>query len=138
MVPPDLEGEIVRVSPDGSYTVNDEIAVLKNKQGEHKLTLAQVWPIRQPRPVKERLHGGPAADHGPADHRHHVPHWQGRLPPRVPGPFGAGKTIIQHQLAKWCDADIIVYLGCGERGNEMTQVLEEFAGLHGPPHPAGP
>ncbi len=131
MVPPDLEGEIVRVSPDGSYTVNDEIAVLKNKQGEHKLTLAQVWPIRQPRPVKERRTVDQLLTTGQRIIDTMFPIGKGGCA-CVPGPFGAGKTIIQHQLAKWSDADIIVYLGCGERGNEMTQVLEEFAGLQDP------
>lgn len=131
MVPPALSGEIVHVSPDGPYTVDDEIAVLRDKFGDHKLTLAQVWPIRQPRPVKDRRAVDQLMTTGQRIIDTMFPIGKGGCA-CVPGPFGAGKTIIQHQLAKWCDADIIVYLGCGERGNEMTQVLEEFGGLQDP------
>ena len=132
MVPPNLSGEIVKVMQDGKYSINQTVAVLKDSNGNtHDLTLCQKWPIRTPRPVKQKM---------PAD----VPLITGQrvidtlLPiskggtAAVPGGFGAGKTMTQHQLAKWCDADIIVYVGCGERGNEMSQVLQEFGELIDP------
>ncbi|MBQ2604360.1 MAG: V-type ATP synthase subunit A [Acutalibacteraceae bacterium] len=132
MVPPYLSGEIVKVNPNGMYTINDTVAELRDKQGKiHKLTLCQKWPIRNPRPIAQKK---------PAD----IPLITGQrvidtLFPiskggtaAVPGGFGAGKTMTQHQLAKWCDADIIVYVGCGERGNEMSQVLQEFGELIDP------
>ena len=132
MVPPYLSGEIVKVKKDGKYSINETVAVLKDENGNtHDLTLCQKWPIRTPRPVLQKM---------PAD----VPLITGQrvidtlLPiskggtAAVPGGFGAGKTMTQHQLAKWCDADIIVYVGCGERGNEMSQVLQEFGELIDP------
>lgn len=132
MVPPNMSGEVVSVVKSGEYTLNDTIITIKDKQGEvHSLTLCQKWPIRTPRPVQKKL---------PAD----VPLITGQrvidtlLPiskggtAAIPGGFGAGKTMTQHQLAKWCDADIIVYIGCGERGNEMSQVLSEFSELIDP------
>ena len=132
MVPPTLSGEIVEVSPDGAYTVRDQIALLKTPDGkEHSLTLSQKWPIRQSRPVKLRRPVDQLMVTGQRVIDTMFPIGKGGCA-CVPGPFGAGKTIIQHQLAKWCDADIIIYLGCGERGNEMTQVLEEFGELQDP------
>ncbi len=131
-VPPSLSGTVVRTEPNGKYRLKDTIVVIKDKKGnEHNLTLCQEWPIRSARPVKERL---------PAD----IPLITGQrvidtLFPiskggtaAIPGGFGTGKTMTQHQLAKWCDADIIVYVGCGERGNEMSQVLDEFSELIDP------
>ena len=132
MVPPTLSGEIVEVSPDGAYTVRDQIALLKTPDGkEHSLTLSQKWPIRQSRPVKLRRPVDQLMVTGQRVIDTMFPIGKGGCA-CVPGPFGAGKTIIQHQLAKWCDADILIYLGCGERGNEMTQVLEEFGELQDP------
>ena len=132
MVPPTLSGEITEVSPDGAYTVRDQIALLKTPDGkEHSLTLSQKWPIRQSRPVKLRRPVDQLMVTGQRVIDTMFPIGKGGCA-CVPGPFGAGKTIIQHQLAKWCDADIIIYLGCGERGNEMTQVLEEFGELQDP------
>ncbi len=132
MVPPSLSGEIIETGPDGNYTVNQQVALLRDDQGrEHKLTLAQKWPIRQPRPVRLRRPVDQLMVTGQRVVDTMFPIGKGGCA-CVPGPFGAGKTIIQHQLAKWCDADIIIYLGCGERGNEMTQVLEEFGGLEDP------
>lgn len=132
MVPPNMSGEVVSVVKSGEYTLNDTIITIKDSKGEvHSLTLCQKWPIRTPRPVQKKL---------PAD----VPLITGQrvidtlLPiskggtAAIPGGFGAGKTMTQHQLAKWCDADIIVYIGCGERGNEMSQVLSEFSELIDP------
>lgn len=132
MLSPYLEGEVISVKPNGLYTVNDTVVTIKKPNGETEdLTLCQKWPIRRARPVKERkpitrpLITGqrvidtlfPIAKGGTA---------------AIPGGFGTGKTMTQHQLAKWCDADIIVYIGCGERGNEMTQVLDEFSHLIDP------
>ena len=132
MVPPGLSGQIVETGPEGNYTVNQPVALLRDDQGrEHPLTLAQKWPIRQPRPVKLRRPVDQLMVTGQRVIDTMFPIGKGGCA-CVPGPFGAGKTIIQHQLAKWCDADIIIYLGCGERGNEMTQVLEEFGQLEDP------
>lgn len=125
-------GKVIKVEPDGKYRIKDTIVVIEDDEGtRHELSLCQEWPIRTPRPVSKRL---------PAD----IPLITGQrvidtLFPiskggtaAIPGGFGTGKTMTQHQLAKWCDADIIVYVGCGERGNEMSQVLDEFAELIDP------
>lgn len=132
MIPPNLKGTVVKTAENGNYQVNDCVVIVKDEKGtEQELTLCQVWPIRQGRPFAARepisrplLTGQrvidtlfPIAKGGAA---------------AIPGGFGTGKTMTQHQLAKWCDADIIVYVGCGERGNEMTQVLEEFSELIDP------
>jgi V/A-type H+-transporting ATPase subunit A len=132
LLAPGMEGEIVRVSPDGPHTVNDVVAVLRTPDGrEQDLTLCQKWPIRQPRPVKERLPIQRPLITGQRVIDTLFPIAKGGAA-AIPGGFGTGKTMTQHQLAKWCDADIIVYIGCGERGNEMTQVLEEFSELVDP------
>lgn len=131
MILPDKSGEIVWVAPDGKYTVNDKIAVLKTDDGEIDLTLCQKWPIRQPRPTKNRLYITRPLVTGQRVIDTILPIGKGGTA-AIPGGFGTGKTMTQHQLAKWCDADIIVYIGCGERGNEMTQVLEEFSELIDP------
>ena len=132
MLPPNLSGEIIRVSPDGEYTVNDTVAVLRTPDGEERpLTLLQKWPIRPPRPVTRRLPIDRPLITGQRVIDTLIPIAKGGAA-AIPGGFGTGKTMTQHQLAKWCDADIIVYIGCGERGNEMTQVLEEFSELIDP------
>ena len=132
MLAPNLSGEIVRVSPNGEYTVNDTVAVLRTKDGrEVPLTLTQKWPIRTPRPVTKRLPIDRPLITGQRVIDTLIPIAKGGAA-AIPGGFGTGKTMTQHQLAKWCDADIIVYIGCGERGNEMTQVLEEFSELIDP------
>lgn len=132
MLSPILSGVVTYVAPNGNYGINDVVAKIKPDKGDEiELTLCQKWPIRTPRPVIKRnpiaipLITGqrvidtlfPIAKGGAA---------------AVPGGFGTGKTMTQHQIAKWCDADIIVYVGCGERGNEMTQVLDEFSELVDP------
>lgn len=132
MLPPDVSGTIEEIVPSGSYTCKDVICKVKTADGEMKeIKLVQEWPIRTPRPSLKRepisvpLVTGqrvidilfPLAKGGTA---------------AIPGGFGTGKTMTQHQLAKWSDADIIIYIGCGERGNEMTQVLEDFSGLTDP------
>lgn len=131
MIPPGVCGKISFAASDGDYTIEDKIVTVETKAGALDVKMAQRWPIKRERPTSERLplsrplitgqrimdslfalaKGGAAA---------------------IPGGFGTGKTMNQHQIAKWCDADIIVYIGCGERGNEMTQVLEEFSELIDP------
>ncbi len=132
MVPPALSGEIVEVKPDGEYRLFDTIAILKDELGiEHNLTLCQKWPIRTSRPIEDRLPTTVPLITGQRVMDTMFPVAKGGTA-AIPGGFGTGKTMNQHQLAKWCDADIIVYVGCGERGNEMSQVLEEFSELIDP------
>jgi V/A-type H+-transporting ATPase subunit A len=129
---PNLAGEVTFVAPDGLYRVNDKIAVIKDSEGiEHELTLMHKWPIKQPRPFASRRIINRPLITGQRIIDTILPIAKGGAA-AIPGGFGTGKTMTQHQLAKWCDADIIVYIGCGERGNEMTQVLEEFSGLVDP------
>ena len=128
MVPPDKQGKLVSLVPEGEYTIKDEIGRLEDGT---VLRLSQKWPVRHPRPAKGRLEPN-------------VPLFTGQRvidffftiarggAAAIPGGFGTGKTVTQHQLAKWCDANVIVYIGCGERGNEMTQVLQEFPELKDP------
>ncbi|HBN79999.1 MAG TPA: V-type ATP synthase subunit A [Ruminococcaceae bacterium] len=132
MVPPNLSGVVEKTSPNGKYKVNDTVVELKDRNGGlHKLTLCQRWPIRTPRPVKERLQPTTPLITGQRVIDTLFPIAKGGTA-AIPGGFGSGKTMTQHQLAKWCDADIIVYVGCGERGNEMSQVLQEFSELIDP------
>lgn len=131
MIAPGASGEIIWVAKSGQYNINDKIAVLKTNEGQTELTLCQKWPIRQPRPVKNRLSISKPLITGQRVIDTILPIAKGGTA-AIPGGFGTGKTMTQHQLAKWCDADIIVYIGCGERGNEMTQVLKEFSGLIDP------
>ena len=129
MVPPELSGEVVKVNPNGDYKLFDTVVVIKDDEGvEHNLTLCQQWPIRTSRPVKERLTSSVPLITGQRVIDTLFPIAKGGTA-AIPGGFGTGKTMTQHQLAKWCDADIIIYVGCGERGNEMSQVLEEFSEL---------
>lgn len=132
MIPPDKSGTITEVRENGQYTVNDTVAVLKTDAGEElKLTLVQHWAIRTPRPIKSRLPATKPLITGQRVIDTVFPIAKGGAA-AIPGGFGTGKTMTQHQLAKWCDADIIIYVGCGERGNEMTQVLQEFSELVDP------
>ena len=132
MVPPGLDGTVVSVRPDGDYTVLEPLAVLRDARGaDHELALAHKWPIRQTRPVAERLPIERPLITGQRIIDTLFPIAKGGTA-AIPGGFGTGKTMTQHQLAKWSDADIIVYIGCGERGNEMTQVLKEFGELTDP------
>lgn len=132
MVPPTLSGEVVESKPDGKYNVNEVIVKIKDKSGAfHDLTLCQYWPIRIPRPINNRLPSNIPLITGQRIIDTLFPVAKGGAA-AVPGGFGTGKTMTQHQLAKWCDADIIVYVGCGERGNEMSQVVDEFSKLVDP------
>lgn len=132
MVPPGLSGKVVYAAKDGLYRVNDVVVRLEDGTGrQHELTLCQKWPIRTARPVAGRLPISMPLITGQRVIDTLFPIAKGGTA-AIPGGFGTGKTMTQHQLAKWCDADIIVYVGCGERGNEMTQVLEEFRELTDP------
>lgn len=132
MVPPYTEGTVEYVAPDGKYKVNDVIVKLRiDEETVQELTLVQKWPIRTPRPINKRLPISKPLITGQRIVDTVLPLAKGGTA-AIPGGFGTGKTMTQHQLAKWCGADIIVYIGCGERGNEMTQVLEEFSELIDP------
>lgn len=129
---PDLSGVVREVRPDGEYRLFDVVAVLEDDLGtRHELTLCQQWPIRTARPVRQRLTPSIPLITGQRVMDTLFPIAKGGTA-AIPGGFGTGKTMNQHQLAKWCDADIIIYVGCGERGNEMSQVLEEFSELIDP------
>ena len=132
MVPPNMEGTITWTAGDGEYTIVDTIALLEKADGtEVPLKLAQKWPIRIPRPTHKRFPASVPLVTGQRILDTLFPIAKGGTA-AVPGGFGTGKTMTQHQIAKWSDADIIVYIGCGERGNEMTQVLEDFNKLIDP------
>lgn len=132
MVPPTLRGKVVYAAKSGKYRINDEIIRLEDENGTvHSLTLCQKWPIRRSRPATKRLAPSRPMITGQRVIDTLFPIARGGTA-AIPGGFGTGKTMTQHQIAKWCDADIIVYIGCGERGNEMTQVLEEFTALKDP------
>jgi len=131
LIPPDIAGKIVWIAPAGEYSLTDEICILERDGERHSLTLFQRWPVRRPRPVSSR-------------HSTRLPMITGQrvidtLYPiakggtvAIPGGFGTGKTMVEHQIAKWSDADVVIYIGCGERGNEMTDVLNEFPQLIDP------
>ena len=132
MVPPNLSGVLTKVMPDGQYTICDTIAVLQLDDGtEKELTMMQKWPIRVPRPTTKRYPASKPLVTGQRILDTLFPIAKGGTA-AIPGGFGTGKTMTQHQIAKWSDADIIIYIGCGERGNEMTQVLEDFSKLVDP------
>ncbi len=133
MVPPEIESaEVVEVVPDGEYTIQDVIVKIKLPDGKiQELTMTQKWPIRVARPVSQRYPASIPLVTGQRILDTMFPIAKGGTA-AIPGGFGTGKTMTQHQIAKWSDADIIIYIGCGERGNEMTQVLEEFGELIDP------
>lgn len=132
LVPPTLSGTVTKVNANGKYHVNDTVVELTDAKGnKHELSLCQRWPIRTPRPVAERLQPRIPLVTGQRVIDTLFPVAKGGTA-AIPGGFGSGKTMTQHQLAKWCDADIIIYVGCGERGNEMAQVLQEFTELIDP------
>ena len=131
MVPPEMRGTVVWTAADGAYTINEPLVRLETPQGKKTLTMKQEWPIRTQRPYRERRGLDRPLITGQRIVDTMFPIAKGGAA-AIPGGFGTGKTMTQHQLAKWSDADIIVYIGCGERGNEMTQVLEEFSELLDP------
>ena len=132
MVPPNTQGYVLETVPDGDYTIHDPIVKLQLENGsEIDLTMVQKWPIRVPRPYSKRYPASMPLVTGQRVMDTLFPIAKGGTA-AIPGGFGTGKTMNQHQIAKWSDADIIVYIGCGERGNEMTQVLEDFSKLADP------
>ena len=130
MVPPYVEGEITEIK-EGLFMVDDIVAKIKTKEGEKDIPMFQIWPIREPRPVNKKIMPDELLVTGQRVIDAFFPVAKGGVV-AIPGPFGSGKTIIQHQLAKWANADIVVFVGCGERGNEMTDVLQEFPELKDP------
>lgn len=132
MLPPSLEGYVLDVVMDGHYTINEPLLTLQKRDGsEESITMTQKWPIRVPRPAAKRFPASRPLITGQRILDTLFPLAKGGTA-AIPGGFGTGKTMTQHQIAKWSDADIIIYIGCGERGNEMTQVLEEFSQLIDP------
>jgi len=130
MVPNGLKGKIKKIY-SGNYTIDDTIAIIETEKGDVEVTMLQKWPVRRGRPYKEKLPPMYPLVTGQRVIDTFFPVAKGGVA-AVPGPFGSGKTVVQHQLAKWADADVIVYVGCGERGNEMTDVLNEFPELVDP------
>ena len=132
MVPPEVEGTVLVTVADGEYTIDEPLVRLELPNGQEKeLTMTQHWPIRTPRPTHHRFPASVPLVTGQRIIDTMFPIAKGGTA-AIPGGFGTGKTMTQHQIAKWADADIIIYIGCGERGNEMTQVLEEFSELTDP------
>ena len=130
MVPFGISGKIKEIK-SGSYTVEETVAVIETADGDKEVTMMQKWPVRRGRPYQEKLPLVMPLITGQRVIDALFPIAKGGVA-AVPGPFGSGKTVIQHQLAKWAEADIVVYIGCGERGNEMTDVLNEFPELKDP------
>lgn len=130
MVPNKIEGTVESIK-EGDFTIDEVVAVLKNNKGSFEVKMATKWPVRVGRPYKKKLSPDVLLTTGQRPIDTLFPLAKGGVA-AVPGPFGSGKTVVQHQLAKWAAADIIVYIGCGERGNEMTDVLNEFPELKDP------
>ena len=130
MIPYGIKGKIKSITA-GNYTVTETVAVVETKDGDKEITLMQKWPVRKGRPYAKKLPPTKPLVTGQRVVDTLFPIARGGVA-AVPGPFGSGKTVIQHQLAKWAEADIVVYIGCGERGNEMTDVLNEFPELKDP------
>ncbi len=131
LIPPNINGTLKKVMPEGDYTVNEPIALVETERGEIDIYLMHSWPIRTPRPVLERLPFNVPLITGQRVIDTLFPVAKGGTV-GVPGGFGTGKTMVQQAIAKWCDADIILYIGCGERGNEMTDILIDFPKLIDP------
>ncbi len=131
LIPPDIKGTVSFVAKSGEYTVDEVVLKVKTSYGEQGIRLYQKWPVRIPRPVNERIAPDKLLITGQRVIDAFFPIAKGGTA-CIPGPFGSGKTVVQHQLSKWADADIIVFIGCGERGNEMTDVLMEFPELKDP------
>ena len=132
MVPPGIEGELLELAPRGDYNIEAAIAQVRDRSGEqHRLALYHRWPVRKPRPYQRRDDGISPLITGQRVIDTFFPQIKGGKG-AVPGPFGAGKTVVQQQIARWSNADIVVYVGCGERGNELVDVLETFPKLEDP------
>ena len=128
LIPPGVSGDLTKVAEEGSYTISDDIYSVKTSDGVHNGRLAEYWPVRRPRPNRLRKKPNIPLITGQRIIDSFFPIARGGTA-AIPGGFGTGKTMTQHALAKWCNADIIVYIGCGERGNEMTDVLTDFPKL---------
>ncbi len=130
LVPNGMSGQVTAIE-EGDFTIEQTVATLRTQSGKRQITMLRKWPVRRGRPYKEKLSPASPMITGQRVVDTLFPIARGGVA-AVPGPFGSGKTVVQHQLAKWADADIIVYVGCGERGNEMTDVLNEFPALKDP------
>ena len=130
LVPNGIEGTVLSIS-EGEFTIEDTVAIIQTQNGKKPVSMLRKWPVRRGRPYREKLTPNQPMVTGQRVVDTLFPIARGGVA-AVPGPFGSGKTVVQHQLAKWADADIIVYIGCGERGNEMTDVLNEFPALKDP------
>jgi len=130
LVPFNIEGKITAIK-SGDFTITQTIATIETKNGKQEVCMLQKWPVRKGRPYKEKLSITTPLITGQRVIDTLFPIAKGGVA-AVPGPFGSGKTVVQHQIAKWADADIVVYIGCGERGNEITDVLNEFSALIDP------
>lgn len=130
LVPNGMSGEVISIQ-EGDYTIEDTVAILRTASGKKPVCMLRKWPVRKGRPYAKKLSPDAPMVTGQRVIDTLFPIARGGVA-AVPGPFGSGKTVVQHQLAKWADADIIVYIGCGERGNEMTDVLNEFPALKDP------
>ena len=132
LVPPGLSGIVEHIAPEGAVTLDETVCGIRDEAGAlHEVTLVQTWPVRTSRPVRRRLAADTPMITGQRILDSLFPVARGGRA-AIPGGFGTGKTVLQETLAKWCDADIIVYVGCGERGNEMAEVLDEFPKLTDP------
>ncbi len=130
MLPPGVSGKVKEIK-SGEFTILETVAVVETKDGDKEITMMQEWPVRRGRPYAKKLQPDKPLITGQRVIDTFFPISKGGTA-AVPGPFGSGKTVIQHQLAKWAEADIVIYIGCGERGNEMTDVLNEFPELEDP------
>lgn len=131
MIPPEVSGKVISIVEKGEHALRDPLAVIETPSGPREISMLQQWPVRVPRPIRERLRIAEPLITGQRIIDTFFPIGKGGAA-AIPGGFGTGKTITQHQLAKWSDAEIIVFIGCGERGNEMTEVLREFPELKDP------
>jgi len=131
IIPPNISGKIISIEKEGDYTIVDDIAVISTENSDIKLQMMQKWPVRKPRPVAKKYDPTLPLITGQRIIDTFFPVAKGGTA-AIPGGFGTGKTVMLHQLAKWSDAQVVVYVGCGERGNEMTEVLQEFPELEDP------
>jgi len=131
IIPPDMSGKLLSIKKEGKYTIEDDIAVVSTEKGDVKLQMLQRWPVRKPRPVAKKYDPTLPLITGQRVIDTFFPVAKGGTA-AIPGGFGTGKTVMLHQLAKWSDAQVVIYIGCGERGNEMTDVLREFPELEDP------
>ena len=131
LIPPDVEGVLLSIVKEGNYTIEDDIAIISTEKGDKKLQMLQRWPVRKPRPVVKKYDPTLPLITGQRVIDTFFPIAKGGTA-AIPGGFGTGKTVMLHQFAKWSDAEVVVYVGCGERGNEMTDVLREFPELVDP------